>query len=73
MKFLGIEVTLQCSLRKLAKCCSLDVVKAADYGLVYRHLNYAVTLWGSCSKHKFERVFKPQKKAVRIISKLISE
>ncbi|KAG8244575.1 hypothetical protein J6590_019830 [Homalodisca vitripennis] len=42
-------------------------------GLVHPHIMYESRLWGSCSKYKFERVFRSQKKAVRIISKFKSQ
>ncbi|KAG8312239.1 hypothetical protein J6590_026685 [Homalodisca vitripennis] len=32
-------------------------------GLVHPHIMYESRLWGSCSKYKFERVFRSQKKA----------
>lgn len=57
-------------LRNLVKFCSLDILKTAYFGLVYPHLKYGLRLWGSCSKYKFERVFRSQKRAVRIISKM---
>ena len=57
-------------MRNLANYCSIDILKMAYYGLIYPHLTYGIRLWGSCAKFKFERVFRLQKKAIRVIAKL---
>lgn len=58
------------ALRNLEQFCSIDVLKTAYYGLVYPHLAYGIRLWGGCSNERFERIFRLQKKAIRVINKL---
>uniref|UniRef100_A0A1B6HBP3 Uncharacterized protein n=1 Tax=Homalodisca liturata TaxID=320908 RepID=A0A1B6HBP3_9HEMI len=49
---------------------SLDVLKLAYFGLIHPYLSYDLILWGSCYKNMFQRVFRSQKNAVRILLKL---
>ncbi|KAG8277620.1 hypothetical protein J6590_039164 [Homalodisca vitripennis] len=55
---------------QLAKFCSVEVLKMAYFGLIHPYFTYGLRLRGSCSKYRIERVFRSQKKAVRILSKL---
>ena len=58
------------ALRILSKTCSLEILRMAYFGLIYSHFSYGIRLWGSCSQQQFLRVFRLQKKAVRIMFKL---
>uniref|UniRef100_A0A1B6F9U1 Uncharacterized protein n=1 Tax=Cuerna arida TaxID=1464854 RepID=A0A1B6F9U1_9HEMI len=50
--------------------CSPEVLRMAYFGLIHPHLAYGIRLWGGCAKHRMERVFRLQKKAIRVIAKL---
>lgn len=58
------------SLRHLSKFCFLQVQLMAYFGLVNPHLSYEIKEWGSCATSKFSRVFRLQKKAIRVTAKL---
>ena len=56
-------------LRILAKFCSVQILRIAYFGLIFPHLSYGIRLWRGCSNIQFERLFRLQKEAIRIISK----
>ena len=58
------------ALRNLAKVCPRNILLMAYYGLIYPYLAYGIRLWGGCAKHKLERVFRLQKRAIRVIFNL---
>ena len=47
----------------------LYILRMIYMSLVYSHINYCILVWGSAEKVHLERIFKLQKKAVRIITK----
>ncbi len=57
-------------LRKLSSFCSPQVLLMAYYGLIFSHLNYGIIFWGNSSHKNFDRVFRMQKEAVRIMANL---
>ena len=54
-------------LRRLSAFVSPSVLKTAYYGVFHPHLLYGISLWGNSTEAI--RVFKMQKKAVRILAK----
>ena len=57
-------------LRQLSSLCSPHVLLMAYFGLIFSHLNYRIIFWGGCARKYFERVFRLQKNAVRILGNL---
>lgn len=58
------------ALRSIAGYFNIQVQLMVYFGLIYPHLSYGIRLWGSCSILNFKRIFRLQKKAVRLIAKL---
>ncbi len=58
------------ALRKLSCFCSPQVLLMAYYGLIFSHINYGIIFWGGSSRKNFDRVFRMQKEAVRILGHL---
>lgn len=58
------------ALRVLSKYCPTNVLKMAYFGLVHSHMSYGIALWGCCADKYFLRLFRLQKRAIRIIGKL---
>lgn len=57
-------------LRRLSKYCPKQVLLMTYYGLIYPHLTYGLPLWGGCSNFNFNRLFRLQKQAIRMIANL---
>ena len=56
--------------RKLCKYADSITVKTAYHGYNESRLTYGISAWGCSSKENIERVFKKQKKILRIMSKV---
>ena len=56
-------------LRMLRSVFPLYILRMIYMSLVYSHINYCILVWGSAENVHVERIFKLQKKAVRIITK----
>ena len=38
------------ALRVLSNTCSLEILRMANFGLIFSHWSYGIRLWGSCSQ-----------------------
>jgi len=68
----GLSVKLQCMgyvSRKLGKYTDINTVKTAYFAYIESRLTYGVLAWGCASKESIDKVFKKQKKIIRIIKK----
>lgn len=55
-------------LRRLAPTNSQETRKLAYHALVESHIRYGIEEWGVCSHSNMRRIFRKQKKAVRIVA-----
>lgn len=55
--------------KKLVKYADANTTRTAYFGYVESRLRYGILIWGSSAKQNVERVFKKQKKIIRIIKK----
>lgn len=58
------------ALRTLSKYCPQTILRTAYFGLIYPHITYGIVLWGGCADIEFLRLFRLQKKSIRIIGKM---
>lgn len=66
--FLCNEINKQCYLLlKLSFYCNLSTLKAVYFSKIYSRLINNIVIWGGCSEGHLSRIFKIQKKAVRIM------
>lgn len=54
-------------LRRVSQFCSLPTSLSVYYALIESHLRYGIVLWGACSSADFNRIFRLQKQAVRLL------
>ena len=47
---------------------TLEALKTIYYSLVYPHLLYGIIFWGSVNQNNFDKIFRVQKKIIRLIT-----
>ena len=53
---------------KLRSFLPLNVMKNVYYSLIYSHIIYAIEVWESAFKTELDKIFVPQKKAMRLLT-----
>ena len=56
-------------LSKLLNCFNLDALRTIYFSLIYPHLQYGIIFWGSVCQSEFLKIFRAQKKCIRILAK----
>lgn len=57
---------------RLSQICSQEVLMSVYYAYCYSHMSYGVQLWGNSSQRNQIKIFKLQKKIIRLIAGLKS-
>ena len=56
-------------LYKIGNCLTLDALKTIYHSLLFPHFNYGIIFWSAVSKTEFLKMFRLQKKVLRLITK----
>ena len=56
-------------LNYFVKFCDVKLLLSLYYSFFYSHINYCITVWGTCNKNQLDEIFKLQKKALRTMFK----
>lgn len=57
-------------LKTLAKFCPISILLNVYHSMIMSHINYCISVWSDCSNKQVERVFRLQKRALKIMFKL---